>query len=204
MNNKKIFFLIIVFLGSTFFYPQKEYENGLVKVEELPISYSNFNFDQYNDNLDEFFNYFSAIKQYLLFREFKKIVIQANNTYLINDVKLFVLLNAYTFQKEEYSLHIEYDKNYISYELNTKKDMYLYVCNEYIDFRIEEETYFIKDRYRMCLSNYQFISLYSYEKSLFLKDNLYFVEDDKLKPIFNNENIEQMQAIANIYLTEYF
>lgn len=204
MYSKVKYALLALFLILAFGPSKKEYSNELEKFSEVPLQESKYNFDKYNDFVVESQKYYKAFLKYIDFAYFKSIDIEKNNNYYHEDVSLFYLDNRITFYKQTYSLSIEYSSSYVCYQLITDKSFYWYFSNVFLDFRVDNKVYFIKDKYRVSYLNNNFNSILSYEENYYLNSNLYRIQDDSLKEIKNQEKEVELLTIANIYLTEYF
>ena len=84
------------------------------------------------------------------------------------------------------------------------KSFYLYFSYEYLDLRCDNIIYFVKDKYRICIENSSIKSILSYEDLLYYESSLYKIENAEIKSFQNIKKEQELIAIANIYLTEYF
>lgn len=180
------------------------YQNELIRYNTLSLSKSKYNFDGYNDFVDEANKYYNAFLEYVDFNYYTTIKLTKNETYSHHNSSLFYLENQITLYKNGYSLSIGLDKNYRKIELITSKKFYFYYSNEFLDYRYGNTIYFIKDRYRLCIKEDRVQSILSYKDNLYYKEGLYKINNNELISIVDIEKEKELKAISNIYLTEYF
>ena len=204
MNIKYKYIVIPLIIALLFGGRNNEYSNELKEFKRLPLSNSNYNFDKYNDFIYLTNKYYSAYLEYINFPYFTKLELKDNSTYTYQDCSLFYFKDHLTFYKNNYSLYINSNNDYKSFELNTSKSFYLYFSYEYLDLRCDNIIYFVKDKYRICIENSSIKSILSYEDLLYYESTLFMVENNNIIGIQDKKKEQELLAIANIYLTEYF
>ena len=114
----------------------RTYQNELIKYNSLSLDKSKYNFDYYNDFVDEANKYYNAFLEYANFDYYTSIKLKKNETYSYNDSSLFYLDNQITLYKNGYNLSISLDKDYRKIELITSKKFYFYYfikgCPSYV------------------------------------------------------------------------
>lgn len=204
MNIKNKYLIIPLIVALLFGGKNNEYSNELEKYKTLPINKSNYNFDKYNDFIILANKYYNAYLEYIDFSYFTKLELKDNNTYAYQDCSLFYFDDHFTFYKNNYSLVVNSNPEYKSFELNASKSFYLFFSYEYLDLRCNNIIYFIKDKYRICIENSSIKSILSYEDLLYYESNLYKIENGNIINVQDKKKETKLLAIANIYLTEYF
>ncbi|MBQ9730682.1 MAG: hypothetical protein IJV94_00985 [Bacilli bacterium] len=203
--NSKLKYLILPLICCFLFSPnKKKYRNELSKYETLPINKSNYNFDGYNDFVDNSIKYYEAFLKYVNYEYFSKIELKKESNYSYNEATLFYLSNNITIYKNEYSLSIQNYNEYKCFELKTSSLFYWYFSSSFLDFRQDSRVYFIKDKYRVCFEKGEVKSIFSYEDKIFYDGILYKIENHSLKKYVDDKKEQELVMIANIYLTEYF
>lgn len=204
MNIKYKYIVIPLIIALLFGGRNNEYSNELKEYKRLPLSNSNYNFDKYNDFIAITNRYYNAYLEYINFPYFTKLELKNNSTYTYQDCSLFYFKDHLTFYKNNYSLYINSNNDYKSFELNTSKSFYLYFSYEYLDLRCDNIIYFVKDKYRICIENSSIKSILSYEDLLYYESSLYKIENNEIKSFQDIKKEQELIVIANIYLTEYF
>lgn len=204
MNIKYKYIVIPLIIALLFGGRNNEYSNELKEYKRLPLNNSNYNFDKYNDFIAITNRYYNAYLEYINFPYFTKLELKDNSTYTYQNCSLFYFKDHLTFYKNNYSLYINSNNNYKSFELNTSKSFYLYFSYEYLDLRCDNIIYFIKDKYRICIENSSIKSILSYEDLLYYESSLYKIENAEIKSFQDIKKEQELIVIANIYLTEYF
>ena len=204
MNIKYKYIVIPLIIALLFGGRNNEYSNELKEYKKLPLSNSNYNFDKYNDFIAITNRYYNAYLEYINFPYFTKLELKDNSTYTYQDCSLFYFKEHLTFYKNNYSLYINSNNDYKSFELNTSKSFYLYFSYEYLDLRCDNIIYFVKDKYRICIENSSIKSILSYEDLLYYESSLYKIENAEIKSFQDIKKEQELIVIANIYLTEYF
>lgn len=204
MNIKYKYIVIPLIIALLFGGRNNEYSNELKEYKRLPLSNSNYNFDKYNDFIAITNRYYNAYLEYINFPYFTKLELKDNSTYTYQDCSLFYFKDHLTFYKNNYSLYINSNNDYKSFELNASKSFYLYFSYEYLDLRCDNTIYFVKDKYRICIENSSIKSILSYEDLLYYESSLYKIENTEIKSYQDTKKEQELIVIANIYLTEYF
>lgn len=204
MNIKYKYIVIPLIIALLFGGRNNEYSNELKEYKTLPLSNSNYNFDNYNDFIDLTNKYYNAYLEYINFAYFTKLELKENSNYLYQDCSLFYFNDHFTFYKNNYSLVVNSNSEYKSFELNTSKSFYLFFSYDYLDLRCDNIIYFVKDKYRICIENSSIKSILSYEDLLYYESSLYKIENAEIKSFQDIKKEQELIVIANIYLTEYF